>query len=332
MIGSPCKALLLLGSVVAAVMASPRFDPSWSRLAAGTEIPELRSSTSRTYSNGDGTFTADIAPMRTGGADSQDSCQPTSTGGASRFYEPHGGRGYYDRGGPDMRYRFGNAFVAAYAKFDLSTIPDSSLVLSAQLRCYQYEVGSTPVRTRCNYLDLDPDSESDSAVFWAVFNGLVLADTQSDGIGWVGYDLSPQGLTILEGRLQQNWATLGIKPVTSQGVAYGIRGDDKQTYLHIVYNAAGTCEPQGTSQPLPELVLTPSPATGRFVTVQCDVAAGTRRKLAIRNLLGRAVRSFVLNPSGIAQLDLRGLPSGVYIATLEAGPQSLTRKLVITAR
>jgi hypothetical protein len=67
--------------------------------------------------------------------------------------------------------------------------------------------------------------------------------------------------------------------------------------------------------------------------VRCAVAAGTVGKLTLHDVLGRTVKSIALEPSGITpQLDLRGLPPGVYMATLEAGTQSLTRKLVITGR
>ena len=131
----------MLGWLAAASAAPPRFDPNWSRLQAGTEITELRTATSRTYSNGDGTFTADITPLRGGAADSQNSCQPASTGWIEYFYG-HGS--YYGRFTPELHYRAGNYCGAAYAKFDLTPIPDSSKIMSAQFRCYQYEVIAPP--------------------------------------------------------------------------------------------------------------------------------------------------------------------------------------------
>ena len=224
---------LALCCLAAASAASPRFGPSWSRLPAGTEIPELRTSTSHTFSNGDGTFTADITPLRTGGSDSQDSCQPTSTGWASRYWEAHSGRYFYGRGYPDIAYGAGNAAYAGYAKFDLSSIPDSGWVVSAQLHCYQYEF-TAPLITRCTYLSIDPDSVSDTAVYSAVLNGPVLAERQFDAIGWFGYELSPDGVAILQDRLHQDWVALGIKAVSMGGHSYGI-GDDRHVHLHVVY-------------------------------------------------------------------------------------------------
>jgi len=83
---------------------------------------------------------------------------------------------------------------------------------------------------------------------------------------------------------------------------------------------------------LPEFAFEPNPATGRHVMVRCGIARGTLGKLTLRDVLGRSVKSLSLGPSGVAQLDLRGLAPGVYMATLEAGTQSLTRKLIITRR
>jgi hypothetical protein len=207
----PCRALLLLGWLVAAAAAAPRVDPSWSRLPAGTEITELRTPTSRTYSNGDRTFTADITPA--GGPESMDSCQPTSTGWVWFWFEPHGGT-YYYRYGPELHYSPGTfSCGASYAEFDISAIPDSSRVMAAQFCCYQYEVNATPLRTRCTYAGLDPDSASDAAVYSAIRNGPVLAEIQYDSTGWVAYGLSSEGVSILQDCLRQDWVTLGINPL-----------------------------------------------------------------------------------------------------------------------
>jgi hypothetical protein len=217
-------------------MASPRLDPSWSRLPSGTEIPELRTSTSHTYSNGDGTFRADITPMLTGGTDSQDSCQPTSSGWVLQGWENQGHYYYYDRGGPELRYQVGNPGTVACAKFDLSPIPDSSSIVSAQLHCYQYAVVDPPVSTRCTHLgNVDPDTASDSAVYWAVTSGAYLAQTQCDTTGWVTYDVLPYWLPFLQKLLPEDWVALGISPVAGEGSAFGICGDNRQACLSILY-------------------------------------------------------------------------------------------------
>jgi hypothetical protein len=89
---------------------------------------------------------------------------------------------------------------------------------------------------------------------------------------------------------------------------------------------------QRTLAKLPDFAFAPNPSGSRTLTVRSALAVGNRRVLTMRDVVGRAVRAFILDPTGIARLDLRGLAPGVYMATLEAGTQSLTRKLIITAR
>jgi hypothetical protein len=229
--------LLLLAWLTAVPLASPRLDPNWSRLPAGTEIPELRTATSHTFSNGDGTFTADITPA--GGGESADSCQPTSTGWIE-YFDYHVIS--YDRHQPELHYRAGNYCGAAFAKFDVSSIPDNGRVLGAQLRCFQYEAIETPLRTCCTYAGLNPDSASDTALFEAVRLGTTLADTRCDITGWVTYELAGIGVTLLQGCLGKDYVTLGINPVTGGGSSFGFYGDYRHVSLHIVY--AGSSEPE----------------------------------------------------------------------------------------
>ncbi|HTW92878.1 MAG TPA: choice-of-anchor J domain-containing protein [bacterium] len=212
-------------------MAAPTFNSDWSRLPAGTEIPELRTSTSRTYSNGDGTFTADITPA--GGPESVDSCQPTSTGRIEYFYYPPGYE-YYYRYSPELHYR--RYYYCGYAKFDLTPIPDSSSILSAQFRCYQYEVNTAPLWTECVYPpDVDPDTTSNQALFLAIQNGVQSVAAHMDSTGWVEYNLRHDWLANWQSLLFRNWVALGVYADSGEGSAYGVHGDDKQAYLHIVY-------------------------------------------------------------------------------------------------
>jgi hypothetical protein len=89
---------------------------------------------------------------------------------------------------------------------------------------------------------------------------------------------------------------------------------------------------QGSVTQRPELAFTPNPATGGCVVSRCVIPTGEVGLLTLRDVLGRRVKSISPVPPGIARLDLQGLPPGVYMATLEAGTQSLTRKLVVTSR
>jgi hypothetical protein len=229
--------LLLLCWLVAAVTASPRFDPSWSRLPAGTEIPELRTSTSRTYSNGDGTFTADITPGRTGGAESGDSAQPVSTGHIQR--QIYHGIWLYFRGTPELHYVY-DAYEAtvAYAKFDLASVPESSKIVNAEFRYYQYEYWNT-VSTSVTYAAVNPDSTSNEQLYFAVRDGQGFANQVHSYVGWVVQTLNAAGNRIIGECLAQGWITLGINPTSGVGVSFGIYGDYRQTHLRLEYVVRG---------------------------------------------------------------------------------------------
>ncbi|HTW92877.1 MAG TPA: choice-of-anchor J domain-containing protein [bacterium] len=97
------------------------------------------------------------------------------------------------------------------------------------------------------------------------------------------------------------------------------------------YHVPGKQEPRAATVAKQELALEPNPTAGRFVTVRCSLAVGRMRRLTIRDVAGRTVRTFALDPSGITQLDLRGLPPGVYLATLQGSVPLVSRKLVLAA-
>jgi hypothetical protein len=80
----------------------------------------------------------------------------------------------------------------------------------------------------------------------------------------------------------------------------------------------------------PEFAFAPNPTTGRYVTARCAIPTGKVGKLTLRDVVGRTVKS-ALVPSGITQLDLRGLAPGIYIAALDAAGPPVSRKLIITA-
>jgi hypothetical protein len=89
---------------------------------------------------------------------------------------------------------------------------------------------------------------------------------------------------------------------------------------------------RGSVSQLPELAFAPNPATGRSVMVRCAIPTASVGKLTLRDVLGRTVKSVALVPSSIApQLDLRSFAPGIYIAALDAGGQSVSRKLIISA-
>jgi hypothetical protein len=250
-------------------MASPRSDPNWSRLPAGTEIPELRTPTSRTYSNGDGTFTADITPSpraervqsSCNGADSEQTGQPLSTGQIQ--YQVYHGNELYFRYTPELSYVYDYGVMrVAYAKFHLTPIPDGSRIMSAEFHYYQRQYAGS-VKTRITYAAVDPDSTSDKQVFLAVRDGSALAERSHPGIGWVVQTLNSDGIAHLSQCMSQGWMTLGVRPLAASGTAYGITDDDLQTYLHIVYIAPDESDIQAVRA---------EPLTWPVIAGTCDTA------------------------------------------------------------
>jgi hypothetical protein len=236
----------LLG-LSACLAVSQRIDPNWARLPAGTEISELRTASSHTYSNGNGTFTAEIvaAPHAlpdehtghpTNGSDAVFAAPPSSTGSIQRSYY-HGSVFFY-RHTPELYYGYSGSLVeyVSYAKFDLSAVPESSRIMSSQFRYYQYEYTGS-VRTRVTYLGGDPDSMGNEEVFFAVKDGGAISEQSHAYIGWVAQNLNEDGIGLLNQCLSQGWIALGIRPLSGNGSAHGIWGDSMETYLRIVYVA-----------------------------------------------------------------------------------------------
>ena len=81
-----------------------------------------------------------------------------------------------------------------------------------------------------------------------------------------------------------------------------------------------------------ELAFAPNPAAGRDVMVQCAVPVGKVGELTMRDVLGRAVKTFTLDPSGQTRLDLRGFAPGIYVAVLDAAGPPVSRKLIVARR
>lgn len=322
-------------------MASPKFDPNWSRLPAGTETPELRISDSSKYSNGDGTFATEAhacSPRSVGYAcasfrrqDSTATVAAIGSGHASyQLLEPR----YYKRV-PDMCYlNFDTNVDGSWVEFDLSPIPDSSHILEV-LHWYQYEVFHGGLGVVVTQLHCEPDTTPAEALFTAIRDGQFLSNNEScEGIGWKERELNELGRQQVASCLGKDWVALGISERNRFAGArgYGTEGGEDAPHLHVVYDVPGTEEPPGAALRRPALAIVPNPTTGRFVTVQYTTAAGTRGVLTLRDILGGTVKSLVLNPSGIVRLDLRGLAPGVYMATLESPIPPSSRKLVITTR
>lgn len=260
--------------------------------------------------------------------------QPTVTG---YLEELDDGTPFYSRFTGVMRYGMyssppGVGTDHAFLKFSLDSLPDSITITSAELAYDQYEHadGLPVVDIR---LIRDPIAQPPHDAFYGILNGRVLTAAAPSPDGWASWQLDSIAGPLLDSCHRVGVASFGIHwsgppGDTFRGTAYGF-DSSSAPYLHVVYSPAGVSETQSVPAGVTSFSVTPNPASG-VITVTSRAAACA--SLTLRNALGETVRSYTLPQSGKAQLDLRGLPPGVYMATLESGTQSLTRKLVLTAR
>ncbi len=221
----------------------------------------------------------------------------------------------------------------AFLKFNLDSLPDSCVITSAELSYYQYEhtAGLPVVDLR---LVRDPTAQPPHDAFFGIVNGRVVASAGPSPDGWATWHLDSVAGPLLDSCHGVGVVSFGIHwsgppGDTFLGTAYGY-DSSSAPYLHVVYTPAGVSEDRNSTGRGPGLTLLPNPTSGTHVAVTSGVTSPA--SLALLDVLGNAVRSFIMDPSGRKSLDLRGLAPGVYMATLDAGTQSLTRKLVITAR
>jgi hypothetical protein len=261
--------------------------------------------------------------------------QPTVTG---YLEELDDGTPSYSRFTGMMRYgeySFAPAGVGtdhAFLKFSLDSLPDSCVITSASIRYYQFEhTGGLPI------VDIrlirDPMAQPPHDAFWGIKNGRVVAAEQPSPDGLSEWQLESTAYPLLDSSHRVGVASFGIHwsgpPAdTFRAAAYGFDSIPSPC-LHVVYSPSGVGESPRAPAVVTSFSLAPNPARGVF-TVATRAALGTY--FTLHDALGKKVKSFSLGPSGVTHLDLRSLAPGVYMATLQTGTQSLTRKLVVTSR
>jgi hypothetical protein len=218
----------------------------------------------------------------------------------------------------------------AFVKFTLDSVPDSCILRSVELNYYQFEHSSIPaVGIK---LIGDPEPLGASELFHEIDGATPITPTQQRPDGWVAWTFDSAALTRIDSCRSSGSVSFAIDHdggdwCTAQ--AYGYT-DSMPPILHVEYGSLGSNEEQGITVAPQSLGLKPNPTRSAPVTVTCH--STILAQLIIRDASGRTARSFALDRSGVTEIDLCGLAPGVYMATLDAGSQSLTRKLVIPAR
>ena len=258
--------------------------------------------------------------------------QPTTTG---YLEELDDGTPSYARFTGVMRYGlFSNPPALgtdhAFLKFSLDSLPDSCVITNANIVCYQFEhTGGLPV------VDIrlirDPTAQPPHDAFYGILNGRVLTAAAPSPDGWALWQLDSIAGPLLDSCRRVGVASFGIHwsgppGDTFRASAYGY-DSSSAPYLHIVYSPAGIDEAQNVLAGMTAFSVTPNPASRMFAVTN---RAAAHASLTLRSALGETVRSYTLPQSDIAQLDLRGLAPGVYMATLDGTMPLVSRKLVIT--
>jgi len=215
--------------------------------------------------------------------------------------------------------------------FDLTPIPDSALVLAAELGFFQYtddSAGTPPYYVRAyDYAGADPES---------LFLAVDAADTVSSLLeahhGWNRVTLADTGARWINDRLRAGYCRLAIAEDAwgELGSAYGYpAAESLRPYLLVSYQP--TAIDEGTAVRLCRtLTVTPNPAGGS-VTIRCPSTWDREAYLSLCDASGRVElrRRF---KDGLIRLDCARLASGVYIARSVSGMNSVSARFVVRHR
>ena len=260
--------------------------------------------------------------------------QPTITGYSMYWGTPSGDYGYY-KGLGNLEYgMFYSDYYGwtehGFLKFGLSSLPDTCVILSAELWYFDLGDLSPPLPNVDIRLIRDPDSLSAHDLFSEIENARAVTPEGESRPGWNTWALDSLGLSLLDSCRHTGWISFGVLYHSGNSSSACGYQDSNPPYLHIVYRSSGILETQSVPAAHSLLDIAPNPTRSAFVVA--SHTAAIEAALTLRDVLGRTIRSFNLNPYGRTRLDLRGLAPGVYMATLEGTGRPVSRKLIITAR
>jgi len=241
-------ARISLVAVAVAVLAGG----AWA--SPGTEVTNMRTEYSRTFVQADGQYTTEIftTPINvqdaSGGwapvdVDSVHNCYPQSRPdwtGNVKFQNSN-----YTKISGDLYFRGGQSSShdkrQAWAKFDLSPIPDSTPLTTAHLWYYCYSADQMPT-TVVRLVVSDPVYASATQLWSNITTGMLVAPSYGHGTGWQSRELNSAGVAALQSRLSADWIVLGLHETDNNnaiwGMAYGFAGGPGQSYkpyLSVTY-------------------------------------------------------------------------------------------------
>ena len=202
--------------------------------AAGAEVTSMRTEYSRTFLQADGRYTTEIytTPISvrdpSGGwvpvdVDSSHNCYPQGlpdwTGNVKRQNNS------YTRISGDLYFRGGQSSSQdrrqAWAKFDLSPIPNGAILTTAYLWYYCYSAGQMPT-TVVRLVASDP-VVTEAATLWSnITTGTLVAPSYGHGTGWQSRELNSVGVAAVQSRLTTDWIALGLHEAEPNNNIWGL--------------------------------------------------------------------------------------------------------------
>ena len=240
----------LIAMVVAVLVCT-----AWATTGAGTEVPSMRTEYSRTSVQADGQYTTEVyaTPIHIQGpsggwvpmdVDSVRNCYPQplpNWTGNVKFQNSN-----YDKISGDLYFRGGQAAShdkrQAWAKFDLSPIPDGATLTTAYFWYYCYSTGGQP-STYVRLLTSDPGIATAVTLWNEITTGTMVTGFYGHGQGWQVRALNATGVAAVQSRLRDDWIALGLHEWETNnniwGMAYGFGGGpgmEYKPYISVTYS------------------------------------------------------------------------------------------------
>ena len=236
----------------------------------------------------------------------------------------------------------------AWARFDITTIPQGSRILGIKYNFYSAQ------------RELNPSWQ-----MWNMVNDLVeLANDQTNenkALAWLDCGGGQMYLDNLTWPAAESWGQIELPTVARNDFAFRLANDgwfgfgkressgdpenmgnalgmdffavELAPYLEVTYqDPAGTAEPAPTVR-LPEFTVGPNPLTGGIATLRYNLPHNGPAMVRVYDATGRNILSRALatgDRSSSITLDLRDQSAGLYIVRLETADSAVSRKLLKT--
>ena len=125
----------------------------------------------------------------------------------------------------------------------------------------------------------------------------------------------------------QNTATFGNQTLNSSSA-----GQSTNFLAHLIDPAALTTTATTSALSSPDFVLYPNPAHGNSTLTLPALPGTTTATLTLRDAMGRSLRTITVSlpTAGLRQeMNLMGLPAGIYAVQVQAGRNTAARRLVV---